>query len=131
MDEHSFVRALHRRLPRPDIYAWKINDKFAGGVPDAMYEGAKGLLWVEYKYIKAYPKRGTTLMRTSLSPLQVQWLTRAHSRNQQVALVIGCEKDAVILDCPGSWHRDLSAEDFLHKARPYEEVMDYIKTKVL
>lgn len=128
-NEHTFVRALHRRLPRSEIYAWKINDKFQGGVPDAMYMGPGGLLWVEYKYIKAYPKRNKTMMKLGLSENQKLWLTRAHANGQQVAVVVGCEKDAVILDHPGAW-RDMTAEDFATKARPYEEVMDYIQSKV-
>jgi hypothetical protein len=129
-NEHTFVRALHRRLPRSQIYAWKINDKYQGGVPDAMYMGDGGLLWVEYKYIKAYPKRGKTVMKLGLSENQKIWLRRAYDNGQQVAVVVGCEKDAVILDHPGAW-RDMPAEEFAAKARPYEEVMDFIKWKVL
>ena len=41
------------RGPTPDeMFAWKINDRFNAGIPDAFYEGPAGFLWVEYKLVK-------------------------------------------------------------------------------
>ena len=33
MNEHSFIRAIHKSLPA-EVYRWKIHDTFTGGVPD-------------------------------------------------------------------------------------------------
>ena len=72
MNEHGFVRSVHRQLS-PDVFVWKINDKYAGGVPDAFYAGPARCLFIEYKYVKL-PKRDTTLVKTSLSEQQKLWL---------------------------------------------------------
>ena len=60
MNEHSFVASIHRILKKHPVHIWKINDQYAGGVPDAFYEGVNSDLWVEYKYIPKLPKRSTT-----------------------------------------------------------------------
>ena len=95
MNEHSFVKSIHRYL-HPDVYKWKIHDTFTGGVPDAMYVGPKSLLFVEYKYVKELPKRDTTLVKHSLTPLQLQWLERINGPSRS-ALVIGVGNTALIL----------------------------------
>jgi len=95
MNEHSFVKSIHRYL-HPDVYKWKIHDTFTGGVPDAMYVGPKGLLFVEYKYVKELPKRDTTSLPHSLSPLQAQWLERINGPSTAV-LIIGVNDTAIII----------------------------------
>ena len=59
MNEHGFIKSVHRHLPT-DIFSWKIHDTFTGGVPDAMYAGPAGILFVEYKYTKL-PKKPTPI----------------------------------------------------------------------
>lgn len=88
MNEHSFVKSIHRKLPK-EIYVWKIADRYSGGVPDAMYAGPNGILFIEYKFVKALPKKPETLIKTTLSPLQTQWITRMQNWNHSVLLVIG------------------------------------------
>ena len=61
-----------------------------------MYCGPSGLLFVEYKYIKLLPKRDDTLIRHSLSELQLQWLERINGP-ARAALVIGVEDTAIII----------------------------------
>ena len=95
MNEHSFVKSIHRYL-HPDVYKWKIHDTFTGGVPDAMYCGPKSLLFVEYKYVKELPKRDTTSLPHSLSPLQLQWLERINGPSTAV-LIIGVDDTAIII----------------------------------
>ena len=96
MNEHSFVRSIHKAL-HPDVYKWKIHDTYTGGVPDAMYAGPAGVLFVEYKYIKSLPKRDDTIIRHSLSELQSAWLERIQ-QSAAVALIIGIEDTAIILE---------------------------------
>lgn len=96
MNEHSFVKAVHRKLP-PEVYKWKIHDTYTGGVPDAMYAGPAGLLFVEYKYLKKLPKKPTTPIKTGLSELQISWLERMLLYNVLVVAIIGSPSGAVVL----------------------------------
>lgn len=61
-----------------------------------MYSGPSGLLFVEYKYVKELPKRDTTPIKHSLSPLQAQWLERM-SVSAQAALIVGVGDTCIIL----------------------------------
>ena len=61
-----------------------------------MYSGPGGVLFVEYKYVKAFPKRDTTTIKTSVSLLQLQWLERMNTA-ASAALIIGVEATAVII----------------------------------
>ena len=98
MNEHGFIKAVHRHLS-PEVYRWKIHDTYTGGVPDAFYMGPAGSLFVEYKYVKL-PKRNTTVVTFSLSKLQVSWLTRAQMCGQLVAVIVGFERSAVAVTDP-------------------------------
>lgn len=95
MNEHSFIRSIHRHL-HPDVHSWKIHDTYTGGVPDAMYSGPKGLLFVEYKYVKSLPKKDTTSIKHSLSALQLQWLERMKV-SANAALIVGVGDTCIIL----------------------------------
>lgn len=95
MNEHSFIKSIHRYL-HPDVHSWKIHDTYTGGVPDAMYSGPAGLLFVEYKYVKELPKKATTSIKTSLSALQLQWLNRVN-QPANAALIIGVADTCIII----------------------------------
>jgi len=62
-----------------------------------MYAGPAGVLFVEYKYVKTLPKRDDTVIKHSLSALQVAWLERM-SQSTNVALVLGVANTAIILE---------------------------------
>lgn len=62
-----------------------------------MYAGPAGVLFIEYKYVKTLPKRDDTIIRHSLSALQVAWLERM-SQSTSVALVLGVADTAIILE---------------------------------
>ena len=99
MNEHGFIKAVHRHLS-DDVFHWKIHDKFAGGVPDAMYVGPAGVLFVEYKYLKDFPKRPTTPLKINVSPLQIAWMENLISISPpqvNCVVVVGCAKSAVIV----------------------------------
>ena len=122
MNEHSFVRSIHNAL-HPDVYKWKIHDTYTGGVPDAMYAGPAGVLFVEYKYVASLPKRDNTIIRHSLSPLQEQWLTRM-SQSTSVALILGCEDTALIIvdDFPANIYK----YNYVEHAIPRKQVATWI-----
>lgn len=125
MNEHSFIKSVHRYL-NPDVHAWKIHDTYTGGVPDAMYSGPAGVLFVEYKYIKTLPKRDSTILKTSLSSLQIQWLNRM-SISAHALLIIGVNTKAIILS--SDFPQKISKMRFEEDAVSRQEVADYIYQK--
>lgn len=125
MNEHSFIRSVHRKLP-DSLYKWKINDNYEGGVADAYYSGGKGDLWLEYKYVKELPARGNTVVRTSLSPQQKLWLNRRHSEGRNVGVVIGSPDGIVLLTSPEAWEKPLILDDFIRTAFEKERLVSYI-----
>lgn len=124
MNEHGFVRSVHRQLS-PDIFVWKINDTYAGGVPDAFYAGPARCLFVEYKYIKL-PKRPTTLVRTGLSEQQKLWLNRMLNLGKPVAVVLGSNEGNIILT-NSQWSNSLTADCFRQKAVSTKAVASWIE----
>ena len=124
MDEHGFIRYIHSKL-EPSLRTWKIHDTFAGGVPDAFYLGARGSLWIEYKYVKALPKRDTTLVKTCLTENQRLWLDDLHRCKQPCALVIGAGTRAVILQ-RGAWRLDLTTAEFKKTSVDRKDVAAWI-----
>jgi hypothetical protein len=109
MNEHGFIKSVHRHLPA-DTFSWKIHDTYTGGVPDAMYAGPARILFVEYKYLKL-PKKETTLIKTGLSALQLQWLDKMHLYNVAVAVIIGSSSGSIVLT-GSKWHQELFQKDF-------------------
>jgi len=130
MTEHSYIRSIHSRLRKdlPNVYVWKINDPYQGGVADTYYSGTHDL-WVEYKYLKALPKRATTRIEPGLSELQKDWLRARHAQGRNVAVVIGSPDGSMIL--PGvTWDSAISQADFISSAVDKSQVVAYIESQV-
>ena len=101
MNEHSFVKSISRYIAKnhPDVYSWKIHNKFTNGVPDSWHHGPFGKsVFVEYKYHKQLPKRDGTMIVPGLSKLQIQWLTERTAALINCAVVLGIGDTAVFLD---------------------------------
>lgn len=129
MNEHSFIKSVHRYLPS-HLFKWKIHDTYTGGVPDSFYAGPAGILFVEYKYVKTLPAKDSTAIKTTLSPLQAQWLNRMLDFNQRAALVIGCEDTAVILTNK-EWVATFTKKDYVARAVPRKQVATWITESCL
>lgn len=126
MNEHSFIRSVHRSLHN-NVTKWKIHDRYNGGVPDAFYIGPQGSLWAEYKYIKQLPKRDKTNLRLGLSLLQIEWLNLLYEYNQNVCLVVGVENTALILT-DKQWEQNISKKHYEDNAIPRKEVSSWIES---
>ena len=122
MNEHSFVRSIHNAL-HPDVYKWKIHDTYTGGVPDAMYAGPAGTLFVEYKYVKSLPKKDTTVIHHSLSALQCAWLQRMKPATS-VALILGVEDTALII--VDDFSANIVKSAYLEQCIPRKQVAQWI-----
>lgn len=107
MIESQYTRAIHKLVKPMGVYAWKIADRFTNGVPDAYYSGAKGDIWVEYKFLKELPKRNFT---PKLSELQKQWLNNRYEEGRNVAVIVGTPKGGFIL-VNKAWNTKVSAND--------------------
>jgi len=94
VNEHSFIRAVHRKLP-PDVMRWKIHDTYTGGVPDAWYAGPAGTLFVEYKYV-SLPKKSTTRIKIGLSEQQRLFLNRLIEYHLHCAVIVAHQNGASI-----------------------------------
>ncbi|MAD26320.1 MAG: hypothetical protein CMO44_19345 [Verrucomicrobiales bacterium] len=123
MNEHSFVKSVHRVLPS-SVYRWKIHDTYTGGVPDALYCGPKGLLFVEYKWV-TLPKRSTTLVKFGISKLQLEWLDRFEMYGQHVMVAIGHSLGVLIL-VKGQWHSSFSSAKVIELSVSRKEFIDGI-----
>jgi hypothetical protein len=75
---------------------WKINDTYAGGVPDCYYCDIGGQLFVEYKYVPKVPKLETTWLIPKLSGNQKLWLQNRHLQKVDVAVVLGTPEGAIV-----------------------------------
>ena len=122
MDEHSFIRAIHKQL-HADLYHWKIRDSYTSGIPDTFYAGPKAILFIEYKFVKL-PKRSTTLIKCNLSRLQNQWLKQMDRFNVPVAVVIGTDHKHLILE-KGVWEKTFFKESF-EQGITIKEIADWI-----
>ena len=127
MNEHGFIKAVHRHLS-PEVYRWKIHDTYTGGVPDAFYMGPAGSLFVEYKYVKL-PKRESTIVNFGLTKLQVAWLTRAHMCGQLVAVIIGFDSSAVAITTPKSFS-GMTQRELQDEAVSFQQIAMLIENHV-
>jgi len=124
MNEHSFIRSMHRQLPT-ELYKWKINDNFQGGVADAYYSGSGGDLWVEYKYLAKLPKRPTTIVKIELTGQQKLWLRSRRKEGRNIAVIIGSPQGHVIL-YDQLWEKEITAEEFIKKCLTTKQIADTI-----
>jgi|AntRauTorcE11898_2_1112593.scaffolds.fasta_scaffold37495_2 hypothetical protein len=128
MNEHSFRNTIRTQAKRfdPSMLIWKINDNFAGGVPDYLFERHNQERWVEAKYLKNLPKRPSTLLDFTnpnkfLSDLQVDWLNRREQRFGDACVVIGigerrCETALVLRH--GAWNTPMTTTEVRQKTIP-------------
>lgn len=124
MNEHSFIRAIHKSLPA-EVYRWKIHDTFTGGVPDTLYAGPSGILFVEYKWLKSLPKKESTLINLGLSQLQINWLDKFHSYNQNVAVAVGYS-GGVLLFTNKDWTKDINVANIQKYSLSRKDYISFI-----
>jgi hypothetical protein len=97
MQERHFINKIHKRLSS-DIYKWKINDAYHGGVPDVFYSGPGGHCFVEYKYKKELPKKHNTYIKFGVTAQQCAWLNARKDEGVPVFVALGVGKSVVFND---------------------------------
>jgi hypothetical protein len=128
MKEKDFINKIHKKLPK-EIYKWKINDPYHGGVPDAFYSGPGGFCFVEYKYVQSLPDRGTSKVPINLSQQQRLWIQRAHTHKLPTYIVLGYPDGVCITDNPLAEFFYLDC--FLRCAVTFEAYIDKISNRCL
>lgn len=124
MNEHSFAKKIVSKCrPRVGI-AWKINDTYAGGVPDAMFVGPSTTVWVEFKFTQALPKRDSTMVKPKLNRLQLKWAKDLLENNQYPLVVLGTPKEAFIFTSIADMENGISKKELL--ALTHNELVDLI-----
>ena len=106
--ESQRILHVHKYLSRMsgNILKWKIRSDFTRGTPDAYYCGTAGSLWVEYKSVKSYPKKG--LIKPRLSELQIRWLSKQWEFGKNAwVIVLGPERNHYIFLNPSKWDNPL------------------------
>jgi hypothetical protein len=88
-----------------------------------MYAGPAGVLFVEYKYVKTLPKKDTTVIRHSLSPLQCAWLERMKV-STSVALILGVEDSALII--VDEFSANIYKDRYVEESIPRKQVAEWI-----
>lgn len=117
MNEASFTISIHKKLSH-DIYKWKIRDDFCGGVPDAFYRSliAKSApLWIEYKYVKTFPKKPNTIIKPNLSKQQRHWLDMADKAGENVLVIVGFDDSKKSLVLKPQDFDGVIASDAIHR----------------
>lgn len=129
--ENLFIGRVHKLLP-PEIYHEKMANPYRGGTPDEYYEGPKGILWVEYKYLeKLPPKLCLTNLKgpTSVTPLQQKWLERAVANNVNACVILGFERNKVRIFRVEGLAETVTRDELLQYARPLSYAAEFIMSR--
>ena len=95
--EKEFINKVHKHLPK-EVYRWKINDPYHGGVPDAFYSGQANSCFVEYKYTESLPKKESSYIKLNLSEQQRNWLKLQTKNNLFVYVVFACLNQVYVIE---------------------------------
>ena len=128
--ETTFTAAVHRHLPLT-VYREKMHNMYRGGTADVWYDGPKGDLWVEYKFI-VLPKRPETEIDTRrlFSELQIQWLRNRYTNGRNVASIIGCKQGGITLSAC-AWEQPMETRMFLECMQDRSSIANWIAAQVL
>ena len=125
--EKTFIAKIHKALSK-EIYRWKINDAYHGGVPDVYYSGLAGCMFVEYKYHRKIPVKATSKISINTSTQQKEWLKRAISHSVPAYVVVGAaDKIVMTQDIDKTF---FTVKEFLEQALSFNEYIDKL-TRVL
>ena len=108
------------------IYVESMANPYRRGTPDVYYEGPKGCLWVEYKFLKRIPSQ--FYYTDILSPFQVKWIKRAISNNVKCAIVVGHFSKGIIefIKKPEQLHNELLKDSFYSKLINKRQIAEQI-----
>lgn len=114
--ETNYRLSIEKRLP-PELHHEKMANPFSGGTADSYYDGNKADIWVEWKFITAFPKRATTIVVPDLSPLQKDWLKGRYENGRRVYVIVGSPNGAHRFDSPAEWESGVAVASWANLSR--------------
>lgn len=143
MNESDYTRNVNKKLDPSVVFHWKINDNFQGGVPDCWYLGKPSVnsphggnnlpLFVEYKYLKALPKRENTLIIPALTAQQLDWLNMLVENGQKALVIVGANfghSNLGVVYEPSEWETGIPVTQFKERALDYAGLAAEIKNRL-
>lgn len=97
MNERTFIVKIHKLLSQ-EIYKWKINDPYHGGIPDTYYSGPANFCFIEYKYKPQLPAKNMSKLNFGLTEQQKLWLIKQQEFDIPVFVAAGCENRVVLTE---------------------------------
>jgi hypothetical protein len=88
------------------------------------------MMFIEYKYVKNFPVRSKTNIKCNISALQQHWLQRMHSQEHKVAVILGVDREALIMD-QGEWCNPITTHTFKQNCVPLKHVAKWIEQQCL
>ena len=77
-----------------------------------MLFGRNGLAcFCEYKYVRSFPKRETTIIKPALSAQQSLWLNDKISRGLLARVILGSEDGVVIFRTSAEWDKGFTRQE--------------------
>ena len=112
----------------------KNNNDYTSGVPDVWFSGAKGDLWVEFKFVSKLPSRVPLRPYDLLSSLQEKWLRERYEEGRNVAVIIGCKRNNhlegfILRDL--AWEKDIQPNEFNALILSKSELVAFITEQVM
>lgn len=140
MRESDLYRAVDKLLPK-GMHTQSMTGTVFNGTLDRYYDGPLGDFWVEWKQLKAWPRRGAFNVMPipmskkqpdgHLTDKQLKWLERRYGFGRNAAVIIGMpDKTAVILDTPTRWRHDFECYPGAFLNMPRQEIAEWIMSKV-
>ena len=129
VNETGFIKKVNKSLST-NIYKWKINDPYHGGVPDVYYSGPAGMCFVEYKYKPKLPARPSSKLDFGLSKQQELWLTNQVKNQVSVYVLAGCEDKVVKVSNNFAKVNEYTKETFLEDAMEFEQAVFLLNTRL-
>jgi len=132
--ESYYSADIVKRLKKHEgIFAWKIHDNYAGGVPDIFVEGKVRDIFIEAKSIKLPVKHDTVIKLRGgkyLSDLQQEWGKRRHAKREKGWFLLCYIPEGFVLLDWFDLDRNLTKQHFLDMLMTRDKVIQEIITLV-
>jgi hypothetical protein len=140
MREQQLYSAVDKLLPK-GLHTQSMTGLSTTGTLDRYYDGPLGDFWIEWKQLKAWPRRGAFNVMPiplakkqpdgHLTDKQLRWLERRYGFGRNAAVIIGMpDKTAVILDTPRLWRFDFDCHLDCRRNLTRKEIAEWIMRKV-
>lgn len=104
--ENRLIGSVHILIPK-QIHIEKMNNPYRRGTADCWYSTVPYDMWIEWKWVKEFPKRDATLIKPAFEPLQEAWCTARFNEGRRVRVVVGSTTGCVVFTDPAMWREGI------------------------